>query len=164
MELDDESYQKLRNYALRLLTLRPRSEFELTLRLKQYAMKKDISLKSVEKVMRDLGDKGLVNDKDFARWWVDQRRAFHPKGYQLIKMELVDKGIKKEIIEEVIGDKKENQEDDFVLALQIIQKRLGLYERFLSCEREKRITNFLLRRGFGFEVVKRVIDSLFKKS
>lgn len=84
--------------ALRLLSYRPRSLAEIKLRLS----KTNTDSKTINSVIDQLQDQGLLDDQDFAAWWVDQRTSFRPRGNFALKQELKQKGISDSIINSVL--------------------------------------------------------------
>lgn len=162
--MDNENYQKLRDYALKFLSFRPRSVKEIKSKLFQYSIKRGISAKIPDQVLGDLISQNFVNDEDFVRWWKDQRQSFRPKGLRLIKMELMQKGIDKETIDKVLSEDIEETTSEYDLALKVINKKIQYFQN-LSREKTKiKIKDLLLRRGFDWEVIYKVIDSLVNKS
>lgn len=162
--MDDERYQKLKDFALRFLSFRPRSHKEIRGRLMQFSIKKGIPAKMVEDVIGNLITQGLINDEEFVKWWIEQRRLFRQKGMKAIKMELLQKGVSRETIERITSTATNNKNDEYNLALQVTKKKLPLY-RHLSKEKIKiRISSLLARRGFDWNIIYKVIDSLVKKS
>jgi len=137
---------QLRQKALKLLSLRPRTEEELRKRLRRSTTKR----KAVEKVIADLKRRNLLNDAEFCRWWLEQRLAFRPRSLSEIKAELRQKGVKREIVEQVL---KEGRYDERKMVEQVILKRLKLKK-----ESKKQLLAYLTRRGFSHELVISVID------
>ena len=86
---------KAKNYSFLLLKFRPRSEGELTLRLKR----KKFDEKVIRATIAFLKEKRFLNDNEFARAWIDYRLK-KPLGFRLIQQELRRKGVDKKIIEE----------------------------------------------------------------
>jgi regulatory protein len=84
--------------ALRLLSYRPRSIREITQRL----TKTNADTHTINRVINNLIDQNMLNDQEFARWWVDQRIKFRPRGNYALTQELVQKGIDREIIDSVL--------------------------------------------------------------
>lgn len=161
--IKDENYQKLKDYALKLLSFRPRSQKELSGRLMQYSIKKSIPRIVIDKVTTELSEQNLINDEEFASWWVEQRHLFRPKGRRVIELELLQKGIDKEIISKVLSADKNSKENEFQNALKLASKKHSIYKNYSVREMKVKIGNYLLRRGFTWETVDRVIDSLLQK-
>ncbi len=44
-----------------------------------------------------------------------------------------------------------------------MEKRLGRYQSLPLEEKKQKLTAFLARRGFDWEAIKKVVDSLFQK-
>lgn len=162
--MNDETVEKLRDYALKLLSFRPRSTQEIRGKLKQFSIKRGIKQILVDKVINDLTILNLINDEEFAKWWIEQRRTFRPKGGIVLKIELKNKGIDKEIIDKILslGEGEKNREREN--ALTVVGKKLPLYKNLPKEKIKVRLAGHLARRGFTWEVIYQVIDEVLKKS
>ena len=153
--------------ALRYLSYRPRSEKEIREYLlgKTKQQRKNFEPPSpeiIDAVLQKLKDMRFVNDKAFAESWVRSRTEYKPKATAIIKIELRQKGIAADVIDEVLQSRTE-QTDDAVLAIQLLLKRKKRYERMDYNERYQKAGGFLARKGFSFEVLKAAIDEVFGK-
>lgn len=162
--MDNESYQKLRDYALKVLSFRPRSAKEIKGKLFQYSIKRGISAKILDQVLADLISQNFVNDEDFVKWWKEQRQSFRPKGIRLIKMELIQKGIGKETIEKVLSENTQETTSDFDLAMRVVNKKIQYFQNLPREKIKIKVRDLLFRRGFDWEVIHKVIDSFTNKS
>jgi len=139
-------------YGLRLLTYRARSEHEIRQRFQQRGAPPGLLDDAIER----LRISGLVDDEAFAQAWVESRRRASPRGDRLLQLELSHKGIQRPDIEAALGE----EADERALALAAATKKV----RALAAEPEpvfvRRLTAFLLRRGFGYEVVSEVVRAL----
>lgn len=149
-----------------LFNIRHRSEKEVRdyFRIMKYELrikkKEEISELAIELVIKKLKQKRLLNDEEFAKQWMESRSK--KKGMQVIKGELFKKGIDREIIEEVTsGESLESRQKS--IAEQLLIKRLPRFKNLPYLERKKKAFEFLLRRGFEYEIVKDVIEKLMKK-
>jgi len=106
-----------------------------------------------------LRDLDLIGDLDFANWWVEQRTTHRPRGRRLLWQELRAKGVPQEIVEQVL-EEKADQLDEVSLALKAAQKKLRTYSKLEPREFEKRLGQYLARRGFGWEVIREVVERL----
>ena len=138
--------------ALKLLELRPRSEREL----KQKLRLKGFTEKIIFEVTSDLKKVDLINDEKFAETWASIRLANKPMGKFLLKQELFRKGIKKELIEDVIKKSFED-EKEIDLATKLLEKRKKLFQNLEDKKVQKKLSNFLLRRGFSYDIVNKVM-------
>ncbi len=161
--MDNENYQLLIDKALKFLSFRPRSKYEISRKLQQLASQKNISLQLVDKVVSDLELKNLINDKEFINWWREQRDEFRPKGKKLLKIELRQKGIDGKIVDEVLNTEGRESHHEFFLAFTIAQKRLSRLSNLSPDDIKNKLTSFLARRGFDWETINQVIDTIFKK-
>ncbi|HKZ35327.1 MAG TPA: RecX family transcriptional regulator [Patescibacteria group bacterium] len=141
------SLEDLQVKALNLLSFRPRSVSEMKFRLKRLGGETGL----IDRLIEILAADGLLNDEEFARWWVDQRIRFRPKGNIALKSELMQKGVDKEIIVGVLL----SPEQEKMLAKDLVNQR-GWQDR-------ETITKRLLSRGFSFESVAGIIDEMAQK-
>lgn len=152
MILKDEVV-KAKLYAFRLFRFRLRAEKELIFRLKN----RKFSQSAIDKVVTDFKDQGLIDDSQFVRDWVAVRRQ---KGFGLrrIELELEQKGITKEFLEENI----DLGVSEYSLALKVAQGRKDvLLKKDLTLDKVKqRLFNFMIHRGFSSDTTKEVIEEL----
>lgn len=161
--MEEDNYQDLYDYALRLLSFRPRSTSEIKTKLKKFSAKRNFPDKLIDKVIKELTEQKFLNDREFVRWWIEQRQLYRPKGLRAIKMELLQKGIEKETIEKVLSEDAPETASEFDLAMKVMEKKI-LYLENLPREKLKiKVRDLLIRRGFNWETVYKVIDSLQQK-
>ncbi len=99
-----------------------------------------------------------INDKEFAKWWVDQRTTFRPRGKFGLTMELRQKGIDKEIIRKAV-----EKMDELPLAEKLAQKKAKSLKNLPREERYQKLSAYLARRGFSWETIKKVVAKYLKK-
>lgn len=137
---------------LRLIAIRPRSGKEVS----DYFLRKQVDRETSGLIMKKLEEGSLVDDAAFARWFVEQRKTFRPKGKHALRFELEQKGIQRELIDAVLeadlGDK-----DEVAAALKIVNKRLRFWQELPPKERQRKVYAILARRGFGWSVIERVL-------
>jgi regulatory protein len=152
--ISEGSYQKAFNTALRLLTRRDHSKYELSQKLKQRNFEDDI----IEKVFQECERLDYLNDERTARVLIDQllRKGY---GAKRIQHDLNRKGLTGKRMADIftakISDLIERESAERVLA-----KNIRRYDR--ENDRQKRndkIYRFLYSRGFSNEV----ISELMKK-
>ncbi len=157
-ELTDEEVRRLqaldeaeRGYsnALHYLSYRPRSEEEV----KRYLERKGLRSEQIEDILNRLDRANLVDDQEFARLWVENREAFRPRGRRALYAELRQKGVDRQIIEEAIEDV-----DEDAGAIKAAESRV---RRLANLDRQtfyRRLLGFLQRRGFAYDVSRRVTE------
>lgn len=156
---DKETKNKLYERVLRFLSYRPRSEKEVrdyaegkirSLRAPSFAKASEGKQKIIEEVIGKLKKQGLIDDEEFARWWLEQRSRFRPRGKIALKIELKRKGVSQEIIEKIINQKF----DELVLAKKAVKKKV---------KGEQKISQYLARRGFSWETIQKLLAEFKKK-
>lgn len=147
------------NRALRFLSFRPRSEKEIN----DYLKKKQVNSITSQKVISRLKENKFLNDEEFARWWAEQRTLIKPRAWRIIKIELKQKGISKEIIEELEQNAESKLQNDLEMAIKLAQKRLPRYKNLSKQEIYQKLGAFLASKGFDWEIVKISIDEVFSK-
>jgi regulatory protein len=147
-------FQRCLNAALRYLDYRPRSEIELRERLRRRGFNGD----NVEAVVARLRERGLVDDLAFAQFWKDNRQSFRPRSRWLTALELRQKGVADDIINQVVADV--DDEDSAYRAAQSRAHHLPSsdYQGF-----HHRLSEYLKRRGFGYRVITHTVERLWQE-
>ena len=151
----DKVKNRATNNAYALLRQRPRSEFEIRNRLKL----KGYSGEVIDHVVEALRRAGEIDDVRFAKLWVDERMRVNPVGDVVLRYELKGKGLSDTIIEATLAKKAEDY-DEYEVAFSMAGER---FERLKKLDRKKalkRLYDFLLRRGFKYETVRRVVEKI----
>ena len=154
----EAEFQKVYDKLLRFSTLRPRSEKEL----KDWLKKHKVHLSIHENLFSRLKRLDLLNDNKFAKWWVEQRMEFSPRGKRALIAELRQKGINRDLIIQLVNESV-SQGYEEKTARKLLQKKKYKWERLQKLEAKKKMSDFLARKGFGWEVIKNAIDDIFKK-
>lgn len=140
--------------ALDYLAYRPRSRRELS----DYLGGKRLPQGIIEEVLEGLDREGLIDDMAFARYWVENRERFRPRSRAMLSYELRRKGLDEEVISEALADVDE-EESAQRAALQRALRYLHLDEGSFR----QKMGQFLRRRGFNYQVIREVVDSLLQK-
>jgi regulatory protein len=146
--------QSCLDVALRYLSYRPRSEWEI----RKHLEKKGFSPTSVQAVLLSLREQKLVDDVAFAEFWKTNRESFSPRSRAMLRSELRRKGIAQDIVAEVIQGV-----DEEASAYEAAQKRA---RRFATSDYEgfrRGLAAFLRQRGFTYEVAQQTINHLWKE-
>jgi len=150
-----DGFEKFYNKALKFLSYRPRSEKEIRDKLKR----KKASEKIINKIILRLKENNFINDEEFIKWWIEQRTTFKPRSFRLIKIELKQKGIDKELIEKTIGHLPSTI-DDLKSAKKLIQKRLPRYKNLSRDEKFQKLSRFLASKGFNYDIIKEIFKEI----
>lgn len=159
---------KLMEKMYRLFSIRQRSEKEVKdyFRVKNQESrvkgKEAISNLALELVIKKLKQKGLLNDLEFAKSWIEARRRSRQKGDRLIKLELSQKGVAKEIIGEAFSlQLSAISEED--LAMKAMEKKMRVWKDLSKLEFKKKAYQYLGRKGYDFETISTIIEKLLQK-
>ena len=147
-----DQFEKLYAKSLKYLSFRIRSEKEM----RDYLLKKNAPPEVLEKIISSLKTSKFLNDEEFARMWIESRNRANPRAQKVLKFELQQKGINKEIIEKFLTS--ERMATDLDSAKALVRKRLP---RLKGAEKEevyKKLGGFLARKGYSWDVVKHSID------
>lgn len=164
MEVDDEfikevlkseEQNKVTNQALNLLSFRQRSEKEIYTALKRKGHE-DIY---IEKAIDYCREQRYLDDKAFAKAFIRDKLNLNKLGEQRIKYELLGKGISQNIIDDVLNISKDDQ---FEAALQLGEKKLPSYRNDDKNARYRKLSGFLQRKGYSFDIVSKVVKQLLK--
>ena len=151
---DSSSLQGCLDAAYRYLSYRPHSEAEIRHRLHQ----RGFADETAEKAIAKLKEQNLSDDFAFAKFWKDNRLSFRPKSKRLIKKELRDKKVAPEIIEQVTEDI-----DDEEIAYKLGSGRLPTLAHLDYLDFYRRLSSYLMYRGFGYEVIKRTVALVWQE-
>lgn len=155
----DGDYAKILNKVLNFATIRPHSEREIMLWFRRKKIEDENVIQKVSDKLRYLN---LINDLEFAKWWVEQRSAFRPKPIRVLKLELRQKGISTDTIEEALSCTETQNEVE--TARRVIAKKLDRYNKMPYEEGKKRLSNFLAMRGFSWDTIKEIINELYSRA
>lgn len=153
LSADMDEFEKFYNNALKFLSYRPRSEQEIRKRLTQ----KKTPQEMIDRIISKLKEQKFLNDKEFTRWWIEQRTKFRPRALRLIKIELKQKGIGTELIDSVIQNLKFRIQDDLMSASKLIEKKLPKYKNLDSQEKFQKLSKFLASKGYSYDIIKEII-------
>jgi len=153
----NEQLQKAKDAAYNYLSYRARSVKEVRDKLVQ----KEFAEEIIEQVVDDLQRQKLLNDREFARRFVEARLG-RANGSRKLAQELRRKGIETEIIDEVLGE--------FAATLDSEERAIGLLGkqawRYRGLERDKakrRMLGFLARRGYDAQMARSAVDKVWQE-
>jgi regulatory protein len=154
---NEEIRQQATERAINYLSFRPRSREEV----RRYLRKKETPPEIIEIVLERLQRLDYLNDRSFASFWVESRERFNPRGAQGLRNELREKGVEREIVEEMVDN-----EQDEELALRAASKKAALLLQAPTMDYmtfRNRLSGYLQRRGFSYDIVARVVRSLWQE-
>jgi len=153
-----EDRRKAINSAINLLSYRDRTIGEIEKRLKK---SKNYPDDLIGEVIEELTRLELVDDKKFSKDWVESRGKFKPKSRSALVAELRNKGIDKELAERAVENI--DDEGEFKMAKSVAENAA----RKTSKEGDalvRYLSGVLARRGFNWEIIRRVLEEIEPKS
>lgn len=139
----DKAYMR----SLDLLSRRARSEWEMRDYLKRKEYEQDI----IEKIIHRLNHAGYIDDYKFASSWVENRHLLKSISKRKLWQELKQKHISDEIINEVLGaDKTDEQE-----TLKALIEKKRSQSRYQD---NKKLISYLAGQGFRYDDIKALLN------
>jgi regulatory protein len=154
-----EAYEKTMQRAFRLLSFKPRSRAELRARL----LEKDWAEEAiVDSVIARLEELGYLNDEQLASSLISSRIERKPLGPSQIQRDLERRKLSAETVEKAL-DQAFSEHSEEELIDRAIAKRLRLKGPPTTHEESKKLFDYLIRRGFSYDLVLRKVRNLGMK-
>ena len=147
------SAEKAFSFALRYLSYRPRSEFEVRQRLQGRYQNQVTGL-----VIARLKQQGLLDDKAFAHAWSQSRISSRPRSALLIRRELLRKGVDQETAKAEVATL-----DDETSAYDAALRGAKSLSREDYTGFRRRMWGYLYGRGYGKGVILRTVRRLWEE-
>lgn len=151
-----DEFFRARDYAFSLLSYRERTEHEIKSRL----FEKGFSAGTVRSVLDLLRERALIDDRSFAKRWIEDALSARPMGKLRVAHELKKKRVDERIIEDVCANSFEPGTES-ELARRAAQKKLGTMESYPREVAKRRLFAFLKNRGFDFEIIQDLMKEYF---
>jgi len=129
--------------ALSYLSYRPRSRAEIV----TYLERRDVPEGQIGEIVERLERAGLLDDDAFARYWVENREQFRPRGLHALRYELRRKGISDEVIERALASI-----DVSASAYRAAEGKARQLRHLDPVTFRRKLLDYLARRGFEYEV------------
>lgn len=153
--LEDEMYMKAKNKALNILSKSSQSEKQIRQKLSN-----DFEEHIIDRVLEFLEKYKFIDDEDLATRIVNTNINLNKYGKNKIKQNLYNKGIDKSIIEQTIDEIDSDKE--FENALYLGKKRFDRLKNENPQKAYQKIGNHLAYKGFNYDIIKKVLNRLFK--
>lgn len=137
-------FGKLYQRTLEWVLVRPRSEKETRDYLYKKIFEKKLDKNYTDRIIEKLKSKKYLDDLKFAEYYVENRFVKKGVSAKRLRMELMKKGISKDIIERVLNESSRNDEEEIA---KIIAKKRAKYD-------DEKLTAYLLRQGFLYDSVR----------
>lgn len=154
--IEEDNYIKGKNAALRILGRSYKSQSEITDKL----IGKGYDLLTIDRILAFLKQYQFIDDDKYAKAVVKDKMKV--VGKNKIKYTLLKKGISEELVTEAIEQIDVEQQKD--QALNLAQKKYTLLQKSETDSKKiyKKLGDFLIRKGYSWEVVKAVLPLVLK--
>lgn len=145
-QLKQESeFGKIYQRALEWVLTRPRSEKETREYLKNKLRQPSSGF--IDDTIEKFYSRGYLDDQKFAEWYVENRFVKKGVSAKRLRMELMKKGVAKDIIETILEESERSDEDEI---RKMITKKRAKYT-------DEKLIQYLCRQGFPYELVRELV-------
>ena len=148
---DQNTIIKAVDQAARFLAHRPRSVNEVRRNLSRKQMPDAV----VDAALSRLEAMGYLDDHAFARYWLENRTTFKPRGAMALRYELRQKGVTDTVIDSVLEDLDEHD-----AAIRAGRQKVSRYSGLTRREFKNKLGSYLQRRGFSYPTSRDVIEQI----
>ena len=145
-----DTVEKAHERALHFLSFRPRSEAEVRRNLQDGKFAPEMIERAVERLKRA----GLVDDRAFGQYWLENRGQFSPRSARALKHELRQKGVDPASIDAAL---RAAGHDEGEAAFQAVLPRARRLAHLETQEFRQKLGAYLGRRGFTYEVASEAV-------
>jgi regulatory protein len=145
--MEDPAYRKLMDYAMRALSRRAHTTFELSEKLKK---RYQYSQPLAAQVIARLQELNLLNDQNYIRTAIEQTTRFRLQGRLKVASRLYKKGISMKETEEIWNSMELPERE---LALQALERAQKRFARVPQEKLYQKRAQFLASRGFSPEII-----------
>ncbi len=157
--MEQTPYEKTLARAFRLLAAKSRSVAQLRERLLEKGW---IEAEVVERVIARLLELGYLNDEQYAASYAASRLTAKTLGRTRLRRDLQRKKISAQTTEQTLDEVYAERSEEELID-QAIAKRLRLKGRPTTREETKKLFDYLMRLGFGYDLVLRKVREAGKQ-
>jgi len=136
--------------AVRYLAGRPHTVAEIHRHLRS----KKFDAETIDRAIDRLRAQRYVDDEAFARWWVEQRERFKPRGQRALRTELAQKGVGRAVVDLILGERAPDA--DVEQARRALSRPLTRWADMPDAEKRRKIHTYLAARGFDYDTIDEV--------
>lgn len=156
MPSEEKLEKRAKNILLHQLTRSAKTERQL----REVLQKREIPQELIDWAIGDFLAAGLIDDESYAKGFLAARLA-KGKAVKLVARELRQKGVADPIIEEVCSAVSAQEQQD--LADELARRRIVRMAALAPDVRYRRLSGFLMRRGFPSAVVSAAVRAAEKQ-
>lgn len=151
--LNDIILKRAKKKALNLLIKMDRTENEIRSKLKNHGYTEE----TINKTIDYINSYNYINDENYTRNYINYKKDSLSK--QQIGFNLKNKGISKEVMDEIFSEIYSNEEDDpeIIGINKLISKRVK-YIKELTNEDKQKLISYIYRKGYNIDKIKKAIE------
>lgn len=155
--INEDNYIKGKNAALHFLE----KSFKSSKQVVDKLTLKEFDVKTIDRVIEFLEQYGFIDDKRFVELFIKEK--IKSSGKNKIKFSLFKKGLPEELVKEELN--KITAEQQFEIALQLGEKKLRVLSKSENDTKKlyKKISDYLARSGYDFEIISQVLDKIIRE-
>ena len=151
-ELDEIIFESDKILALSKTTQYLNTALKTETQIRDYIYKKGYSKEVCSYVIAKLKEYNYIDDQNYARAYIE---TYSKKfGEMKLKASLLQKGIDKEIIENLLNALESDDEILYNMATKYMKNKENTFEN------QVKLTRFLAGRGFSFDEINKVVDKI----
>ncbi len=154
----NKDYEKLIQYALRIISKKRYTEREIRMKLGRQIKKHKLVEETADEVVERLKELKYVDDTKYVIDFANERIKFRPRGSRMIKMELRMKGISKETID-VEFDKIDI--DEKAIAVDFLKRRQQRLKKYPEKLIKTKAYQLLYSKGFERDAIYKAIADCY---
>lgn len=153
-------YEKLIQYALRIISKKRYTGFEIEKKLAQKNDESQTENEAVSAVLERLKELNYLNDASYADDYISDRKKFRPRGKFLLARELKKKGLDSDLIKNAL---EKQQLDEFEIATRALEKKSRQWRSLPLQKQRERAYRFLSARGFDQDAIYKAINHCYNQ-
>ena len=147
--------ERAKSRAINYISGKLKTKYEVRLKLKENGFAEDV----IDGVLDILEKEEYLNDKVYCEIFIEDKKKLNGYGKNKIKSLLIQKGISKNIFEDFLNEFEYDEEFDNALKMGIKKLELLSNEED-NFKKKQKIINYLVYRGFGFDVINDVLKEI----
>lgn len=152
-----EEYKKAYDLVARMLSMYPRTVFEVKKKLCEKGFKE----KTIEKVIEYFKEEKILSDKNYAKIWLENQLKYRPAGKSLCRKKMIDRGLNVDLVNEIL-EEDFSEEKEVDLAYRLADKKLVEITNRSLKQKDKisKVGHYLNRKGFSENIIWNVLEKL----
>lgn len=159
MPSKSESLCRAKEAALRYLGNQDRTVHQVRRKLGERGFEQTV----IEATLADLGRARLLDDRAYARRWIENRMEDRPAGESRFEQDLQNRGVAPDVIAEVLAEFDDTVGSEEA-ALQVLRRHRWRFDGLGEEKARRRMWGLLSRRGFDADTSQRVVERMLDEA